>query len=367
MTMLSSTLKKQYQAVTKKCQYSLVRHPRRSMAEYLQEIIPLAEAYDDPDVYGEGQVIEDFEQQVATLLGKEAAVFLPSGTMAQPVALRIWSDRNKSKYVGFHATSHLELHEHKGYQALHGLQSVLLGQPQRVINLGDLQNATDPLAAVVLELPMREIGGQLPDWADLKSQSDWAKQNNIALHMDGARLWQCTEHYEKSLSDIADLFDSVYDSFYKDLDGNAGSVLAGPKWFVQAARTWSRRAGGNLSSQYPYLLASKAGLEKNLPLMPKMVETAGLIAEHFNRFEQLKTIPAKPPTCMFHLRINQSPELLMPKIVAWSERTGVALFGQIKENHQDNTIFELHINTAALQLTIEQWRDWIDDFVGEVL
>jgi threonine aldolase len=364
--MLTSTLKKQYQAIIKKCQYSLKGHPKRSMAQCLQEIIPLAQAYDDPDVYGEGQVIEDFEQQVATLLGKEAAVFLPSGTMAQPIALRIWADRNKSKYVGFHATSHLELHEHKSYQALHGLQSVLLGQPPRVINLEDLQNATDPLAAVLLELPMREIGGQLPDWVDLKAQSDWAKQNNIALHMDGARLWQCTEYYQKSLSEISELFDSVYVSFYKDLDGIAGAVLAGPQWFVQSARIWSRRAGGNLIAQYPYVLAAKAGLEKNLPLLPKMVETTALIAEHFNRFEHIQTLPAKPPTAMFHLRIDQSPELLIPKIMVWSERTGVALFGQAKENYQDNTVFEMNINTAALELTIEQWRDWIDDFAGEV-
>ena len=57
----------------------------------------------------------------------------------------------------------------------------------------------------------------------------------------------------------------------------------------------------------------------------------------------------------------------MPKIMAWSESTGVALFGLPKENYQNNTVFELSINTAALQLTIEQWRDWIDGFVGEVL
>jgi threonine aldolase len=76
------------------------------------------------DMYGSGERIERLEQQIAELLGKETAVFMPTGTMAQQIALRIWSERRGFRTVAFHPTCHLELHEQKGYQLLHGLHGL---------------------------------------------------------------------------------------------------------------------------------------------------------------------------------------------------------------------------------------------------
>jgi threonine aldolase len=81
-----------------------------------------------PDRYGEGEVVRSLETEVAALLGKEDAVFMPSGTMAQQIALRIWSNRRACPNVAFHPTCHLEIHEQKGYQILHGLHGVLVGE-----------------------------------------------------------------------------------------------------------------------------------------------------------------------------------------------------------------------------------------------
>ena len=365
--MIDSTIKKEYKSLIKSCDFILNRHPDRSMAEQLQDIIPLSEQFDEQDVYGEGELITGFEQEIADLLGKQAVLFLPSGTMAQPMALRIWADHHKSEYVGFHATSHLELHEFKAYQNLYGLKSVLLGDRHKVVTLNDLQKVTDPLAVVLLELPMREIGGQLPEWSDLQKKSEWAKQNNIALHMDGARLWQCTEFYQKSLAEIADLFDSVYVSFYKDLNGIAASVLAGPEWFIKSARTWSRRCGGNLYSLYPYVLAAKSGLDKNLPHLPEMIRTACWLADYFNQFDQLQTIPLKPPTNLFHLRISQDESDLMPKVLEWTKRTGVVILPFPRESVNGYSIFEFSIGFNALKAEPAQWKKWIDDFVTSLL
>src|SRR5213595_360225 len=66
-----------------------------------------------PDYYGQGEVIANFEQLIANLLGKEAAVFMPSGTMCQQIALRIWAERRGIRNIAFHPTCHLEIHEHK--------------------------------------------------------------------------------------------------------------------------------------------------------------------------------------------------------------------------------------------------------------
>src|SRR5690349_5297184 len=76
------------------------------------------------DRYGEGPLIDGFEAKVAALLGKPAAAFMPSGTMAQQIALRIACERAKNSTIAMHPTSHLELHEEYGYARLHALQAI---------------------------------------------------------------------------------------------------------------------------------------------------------------------------------------------------------------------------------------------------
>ena len=120
------------------CARWLIGHPRtRQTAQAV--LADLAAQVDPgvlPDMYGQGELINDFEKQVAALLGKPAAVFMPSGTLAQPIALRIHADRAHSQHVAFHPTCHLEIHEQKGYQLLHGLHGVLVGSPYRQMTSG---------------------------------------------------------------------------------------------------------------------------------------------------------------------------------------------------------------------------------------
>jgi len=203
------------------------------------------------DRYGSGERIERLERRVAELLGHEAAVFMPSGTMAQQIALRIWSDRRGIETVAFHPTCHLELHEEKGYERLHGLHGKLVGDPNRLITLDDLEALREPLAGLLLELPQREIGGLLPTWDDLREQVTWAREREIALHMDGARLWEAQPFYDRPHAEIAALFDSVYVSFYKGLGGMAGAALAGDAALVAEARVWQRRHGATSSRCIP--------------------------------------------------------------------------------------------------------------------
>jgi len=162
----------------------------RPMRARLSEIADATGEDERADVYGSGERIERLEGRIAEILGAEAAVFMPSGTMAQQIALRIWSDRRGTRTVAFHPTCHLEIHEQKGYQMLHGLHGRLVGDPDRLITLSDLEGIHEPVAALLLELPQREIGGLLPAWDDLVAQTSWARERGVALHLDGARLWQ---------------------------------------------------------------------------------------------------------------------------------------------------------------------------------
>lgn len=360
--MIPSELIARYQTARAACAHRITGQLPLTMSDQITTMSEQARLFEAPDVYGEGELIESFERDIAALLGKESALFLPSGTMAQNIALRIWADRAHNRRVGFHATSHLQLHEQQAYRELYGLEAELLGDPDRVISLADLEITRQRLAAVLLELPMREIGGQLPDWDELEAQSQWARRRGIALHMDGARLWQCTPHYKRSLADIATLFDSVYVSFYKDIGGLAGSVLAGPVDFTKEARVWIRRAGGNLYTLFPYVLTARAGMERNLAALPQAVADANWLAATFNRIDGLHTIPARPPTNLFHLRVEGNPVALVERACAWSEQNRVFLLPLPRALHDDNCVVEFSIGQAIRSASQEQWCTWIKNF-----
>jgi len=266
-----------------------------------------------------------------------------------------------------HATNHVALHEHNSYQVLYGLKGVTLGAANAVPQLNDLQDAArDPLAAILLELPMREIGGQLPTWDQLTEQSRWARSRGIKLHMDGARLWQCPAAYGKTLDDIAGLFDSVYVSFYKDLGGIAGAVLAGDRDFIDSARVWQRRAGGTLYALYPYVIAARDGLARHLPAMPERHKQARWLARELNRIPGLSTWPHEPQTSMFRLRLVCQPVSWLARATEWMRKHDVAIIPPPYQVDEDAFFSEVSLGDAFGGLSREQWSQWIERFRADL-
>lgn len=347
-----------YQRTAAAAQHSLLRHPSRSMAAMLRTCADRAESFESPDVYGHGAIIEQFEQRIAKLLGKPAALFLPSGTLAQPMALRIHAETLGRNRVVVHPTSHLVLHEQDGYQQLWGLSGEMVGANAQVLTLADLQTVEKPqsCAAVVLELPMREIGGQLPSWDDLEQQIAWAREHGIAVHIDGARLWQCENFYGRSFAEICALADSVYVSLYKDLGGIAGAVLLGTTEFVAQARVWSRRAGGNLISMYPYILAAEQGLEDNLAVLPKVAVYARELAPLLNELPGVQVNPELPQATMFHLHINAEREALIRAVTNYAEEHGVLVLPLPRAVQQGHCVCEIPLGRNALQQPPTFWQ-----------
>jgi threonine aldolase len=308
-----------------------------------------------PDSYGAGKLIDGFEREVAGLLGKEAAVFMPSGTMAQQIVVRIWSDRHGTRIITFHPTCHLEIHEAKGYAYLHGLQGLLVGNPRQLLTLADLDAIHEPVGVLLLELPQREIGGQLPAWEDLLAQTAWARERNIAVHMDGARLWEAAPFYDRPYAEIAALFDSVYVSFYKGVGGIAGAVLSGPANFIAEARVWQRRHGGNLVQLFPYVLAARAGLRQRLGRFPIYHERAVAVARTLAAIPGVTVKPDPPQTNMMHVYLRGDRERLVAASLAIARTERVALFSNLRPTDvPDHWYFELVIGDAADALTDDE-------------
>ncbi|RUO63123.1 threonine aldolase family protein [Pseudidiomarina insulisalsae] len=348
-----------YQRAARNARWSILRHPQRTMAETLRLLATRAEQETAPDVYGKGDLIERFEQRMATLLGKPAALFLPSGTLAQPMALRIHCDQREKWGVGLHPTSHLVLHEHDGYEQLWQLKGQLLGVRDRVLSHADLRNVNaDALGALLLELPMREIGGQLPSWDDLKAQVAWARERGIAVHFDGARLWHCPAYYQRSLAEISALADSVYVSLYKDMAGIAGAVLAGESDFIAKARIWNRRAGGNLISFYPYLLAAEQGLDDNLASMDAAVVYARELGLALADLPGVELVPTTPQAAMFHLHIAHGPEHLTDAITRYAGQHNVLVLAKPRDTDaKGRSVCEISVGRNALAQPVAFWRE----------
>lgn len=309
------------------CTRWLLGHGDLTPTAWLREIADAAtEAH--LDRYGEGGEVEALEHEVATLLGKPAAVLMPSGVMAQQAALRAWAERSPTDAVAVHGLSHFVLHELDALAELHRLRVQHLSDEPRPATVQDLDAVAGPLAAVSIELPLRDAGYLLPEWDDLVAFSERARERGVPLHLDGARLWESQPFYDRPLAEIAGLADSVYVSFYKGLGSMAGAVLAGPADLVAQARRWRTRHGGTLFTLLPYAVGARAGLRRRLPKMGAYLERARDLAVGLQQLDGVRVLPVPPQTNAFRLFVDVAPGALDEAGLQVMEQQHVALTGR---------------------------------------
>jgi threonine aldolase len=324
------------------------------MKETLLALAEQLEGTEYSDVYGNSTDLAAFEAEVAALFGKEAAVFMPSGTMAQQIALRIWCERDRNFTVAMHPTAHPEFAEQLGYQILHGLQRLPFAAPEfaaeRMLTIRDFEGLAQKPGAVLLELPYRPLGGPLPSWEELIALHAWASEHHVKLHLDGARIWQCRPFYKKEYHEIAALFDSVYVSFYKDLGGLCGSMLLGPASFIKEARIWQIRHGGRLFTQGPFWASGRLGMKQVLPQIDTWVTKAQEVASVLCSVEGISAYPNPPHVNMFNLYIRGDAEALTSRHLELASETGTFLFFGLHPSPVPGiSMTEMHLSESSLR------------------
>ncbi|MFJ4880632.1 threonine aldolase family protein [Streptomyces sp. NPDC088745] len=328
----------------------------------------------DADLYGDG-VVAELERRTARLLGKEAAVFFPTGTMAQQVALRCWAGRTGNSTVALHPRAHPERHERGALTGLSGLRTVHPTHEPRLPNADEVRGFEEPFGTLMLELPLRDAGFVLPSWEELTEAVEAARERDAVVHFDGARLWECTEHFGRPLAEIAALADTVYVSFYKSLEGMSGAVLAGPATLVDEARTWRHRYGGNLFQQYPAALSALIGLERTLPRLPEYVLHARVVAralaEGFGEAGTpwFRVHPRVPHTHQFQVWLPYDADVLTDAAVRQAEESGVALFQRwspAPEGPPGVAVTEVTVAARGLEWSAADVREAVAGFVGRL-
>lgn len=310
-------------------------------------------AADEADVYGAGGAVTALEERVAGLLGRPAAVFFPTGTMAQQVALRCWAARTGNPTVAMHPRAHLELHERHAYSVLSGLSAVWLTRERRQPTADEVRTLDEPFGTLVLELPLRDVGYLLPTWDELTAIAAAARERGARVHIDGARLWESTPYLGRDLAEVAALADSVYVSFYKTLGGIAGAALAGAEDFITQARAWRHRYGGQPFQQWPAALAALIGLDTVLPRLPEYVRHARTVAAMLARCPGARVVPDPPHTHQFQWWLPHPAEALEEASLHLAEKDSTWLCAGWKQVLPGYAMTEITVAEPALAWTAD--------------
>lgn len=236
--------------------------------------------------YGDDPSLNALEARVAELLGKEAALWLPSGTMANQVALRVLTRPGDDVLVGSEA--HSVWHEAGGSAANAGVQFTEIGT-RGLFSAGDVRRHAKPRNQPVLPIPGTTLvqienthnrhGGLVWNQAEIDAIGVAARELGLALYLDGARLWNAAIASGQTPARICAPFDLLMVAFSKGLGAPAGSMLAGRRELIQASIRHRRMLGGAMRQVGMFAAACDYGLTHHFERLAEDHENARLIAQ----------------------------------------------------------------------------------------
>ncbi len=212
----------------------------------------------EADYYSNGGFIAELERKFAQLLGKEAAMFVSTGTLANHLAIRKLAGGDRRVLV--QAESHFYNDSGDCAETLSGLNLVPLALGRSTIDLADVKLWVERSAGgrvemkvgvISIESPVRRRDHEMVDFAELQRVCGYARERGIRLHLDGARMFNLPYHSGKSVREYAALFDTVYVSLWKHFNGASGAILAGDAKFIDGLFHVRRMFGGSLPQAWP--------------------------------------------------------------------------------------------------------------------
>ena len=211
------------------------------------------------DSYSNGGSVEQLETAAAKAVGKERAVFMPTGTLANHLAVRALAAGKGT--VAVQAESHLFNDSGDCVQRLSNLPLVPLGNNKASFTLEELEHAAHrtksgrvqgDISVISIETPVRRKFGETFEPEQLNRVIDFAHRNKIRLHLDGARLFLQAAYQDRSVAEYAAPFDTVYVSLYKYFNAPSGAILAGPRSLLDSMFHTRRMFGSGLPAAWPF-------------------------------------------------------------------------------------------------------------------
>lgn len=272
----------------------------------------MAEAAVGDDVYRDDPTVNKLEELAAKMLGKEAALFVPSGTMGNLIALLVHCQRGHEVIVG--NQSHIYLNEAGGMSALGGMQPCAIpNQPDGTLALDDIlasirtEDVHHPITRLICLENTQNICGGVPLTPDYTRQvGELARQNGLVLHIDGARIFNAAAAQNVSVTELVGPADSVMFCLSKGLAAPIGSVLVGTDGFIRRARHLRKMLGGGMRQAGVVAAAGIISLEQMTKRLHEDHALARKLADGLRQVDGLVVDPDGPHTNMVYLNLAES-------------------------------------------------------------
>jgi threonine aldolase len=264
------------------------------------------------DFYGKGGSVDELTKKFAELTGKEAAIYLASGTLANQLAISVLSGENTKVFV--QETSHVYRDEADAAQSVFGKRLIPLAPGKAYFTADELKKSIDEhaqnevfksgIGAVSIENPVRRCDGQFVPIEVIKPIAAYCRQQGYKLHLDGARIYMATTFGGTSLAEYASYFDTVYISLYKYLGAAGGAILCGPKAIIDRMEHLAKVHGGVIFMNWAnaaMALHHLNGLEDRLK---QSASQAKQLFATLNQLPELKISPIEGGTNIFNAQVT---------------------------------------------------------------
>jgi len=264
---------------------------------YIQKLAEINKANPiEADYYGKGGPTEKLEKEFARMTGKEKAIYVPSGSMANQLAMKLLND-GKTKVI-VPENSHIFRDEGDAAQAVHELRLVPIGKDKAYYDLEDLKKAIEyqqngfhydsGLGTVVIENPVRRVLNRFVPIENIREIAAFCRENGLKLHLDGARLHIAAAFSGVTVKEYASYFDTVYISLYKYLNAGGGAILCGDADLIDQMEHQIKILGGSILRNWTSTAMALHYLPEVDQRWAQVVEQAGRLIAELNKIDGLK-------------------------------------------------------------------------------
>ena len=316
----------------------------------------MAEAVVGDDVYGEDPTVNQLEEVVARLLGKEAAVFVPTGTMGNLISVLSHCGRGDEIILGDQA--HIFLYEQGGTAAVGGIHSrTVPNRPDGTLDLDEVQEAVRatgnthyPVSTLLaLENTHNRCGGRVLPVDYMDAAGELAKSAGLKLHVDGARLWNAAVALDVPPARLVRGADSVSVCLSKGLAGPVGSVVAGGADFIMRARRMRKVVGGGMRQSGVLAAAGLLAVNEMVERLQEDHRNARLLADGLARIDGISLDPEVVETNILIFGLD-NPTLTSAKLCDELARQGVRL--SPIDGRRLRAVTNYHVSGGDIERTI---------------
>ncbi|MBD3219070.1 MAG: low-specificity L-threonine aldolase [candidate division Zixibacteria bacterium] len=325
-------------------------------SEKMREIIASAEVGDD--VFGDDPTVNELQEKVARLFGKEASLYVPSGSMGNLVAIK--THTNPGEEAIFEEDCHSLNYEAGSMGAVAGLVSHTFRGNHGVMTREQVEPYikkkslhTPPTTLIALENTHNHAGGTIYPLEEIKKLRDMADEHGLKMHLDGARIWNASIATGITLDEYGRYFDSIQCCFSKGLGAPIGSIVIGDGEFIEKARRFRKMFGGGMRQVGILASAAIYALDNNMSRMSEDHENASFLAENLAKIDGIDIDLESVQTNIVIMNIVSSGKAV-PDVLSELKDMGMLAvqFGATKIR----CVTHLDLDRADIETAIEKFK-----------